>query len=170
MESKILTAVTTVVFASVIMISSQNKSLAETKNAQSGKPAAEVTKMANNMFAQKITTTSKIDKMKAKETVKIKVKVKNISNEKWLGMPAKNCVGASYHWLDGSKNVIVFEGNRTHLTKDLLPGKSERLELKIKAPDTPGSYRLQITMFQRGIAWFDKKGAKTLDIPVTVTE
>jgi len=42
------------------------------------------------------------------------------------------------------------------------------LKASVKAPDAPGSYTLQFTMVQENVAWFDKKGAKTLDIPIIV--
>ena len=40
----------------------------------------------------------------------------------------------------------------------------------IQAPATPGAYRLDLTLVQEGIAWFDHEGCTTLPIDVVVRE
>jgi hypothetical protein len=43
--------------------------------------------------------------------------------------------------------------------------------LTVKAPDNPGEYVLQISLFQKGVGWFDlDKGVNPIKVGVTVSE
>ena len=85
----------------------------------------------------------------------------------------------SYRWLTPQGNVEIAEGER----KLQFPGtyfinhnsfydicNSIGINASIKVPDRPGDYILRLTMVQEGVGWFDEKGAKPKDIPVTVTQ
>lgn len=39
-----------------------------------------------------------------------------------------------------------------------MPGEIVHVSIIIKAPDTPGLARLQLTLVQEGVAWFETKG------------
>jgi hypothetical protein len=80
-----------------------------------------------------------------------------------------NRVSISYHWLpgDGGRRLKERE-TRNLLPRDVPPGESCSVPVQVIAPAGKGSYRLQVTLVQELVAWFEDKGAKTLTIPITV--
>jgi hypothetical protein len=98
---------------------------------------------------------------------------KNTSNDTW---PARgdgprhiNRVSVAYHWLakEGTGRLKEPE-TRNPLPHDIGPGESCTVSVRVIAPSKPGSYRLQITLVQELVTWFEQKGAATLTLPVTV--
>ena len=111
------------------------------------------------------------------KTIFIFSTVQSYSNFVW-SKNVKNPVNFSYHWLNSKGEMAVFEGERTPLPWDIFYDNNSvynfggfnniAMNAKVKAPDRPGDYILRLTMVQEGVAWFDAKGAKTKDIPVTI--
>jgi hypothetical protein len=101
--------------------------------------------------------------MVAGETVLADVTIKNASSRTWPSKPApsgRNAVNLSYHWLDRKRQVVVFDGLRTPLPRDLNPGESVTLRVAICAPEKAGEHVLHVTLVQEGVAWFsDSDGA-----------
>ena len=99
------------------------------------------------------------------------VTVKNVSERSWPSKPnqkGKNAVRLSYHWLDRKGRIIVFEGLRTALPRDLGPGESARLHAAIQAPEKAGKYVLDVTLVQEGVAWFPEMNGAKLSLPINV--
>lgn|GEM_PF-1361555 len=140
------------------------------KPAEPVKPAEPPGAPVLKEFAQEIASASKIEKMGAEKVYEITVSVKNIGTETWPAETTGNPVRLSYHWIDSNGNGIIWDGERTSLPNNLDPGMSVNLKAKVKAPKQPGLYTLKFTMVQENVSWFEFKGAKTLDIPVTVTK
>jgi hypothetical protein len=65
--------------------------------------------------------------------------------------------------------VIVFDGQRTALPRDLLPGQRARLSLEVLAPPEPGRYLLEVALVHEGYAWFEWRGGRVLPVPVVVS-
>jgi hypothetical protein len=65
---------------------------------------------------------------------------------------------ASYHWLDGAGNPIVWDGLRTALPGPVAPGSAVDLEVRIRAPIPPGRYRFALDLVAEGRAWFAEVG------------
>jgi hypothetical protein len=65
--------------------------------------------------------------------------------------------------------IAVFDGDRTLLDRDLLPGESTRLWVSIRAPDVPGEYVLQLSLVQEAVAWMEEFGSEMLEMRVTVS-
>lgn len=111
--------------------------------------------------------------MKSGETVVADVTVKNISSVTWPSKPnAKNryAVNLSYHWLNKKGEIVVFDGLRTPLPRDLEPGGSVALKAAIRAPEKAGTYTLEITLLQELVAWYPEKGGAKLSRAVTVVD
>ena len=109
--------------------------------------------------------------MVAGETVLADVTIKNASSKTWPSKPnsrGRNAVVLSYHWLDRKRQVVVFDGFRTSLTRDLNPGESITLRAVIRAPEKTGEHLLHVTMVQEGV-WFSEKDGGHLSIPVSVS-
>jgi len=111
--------------------------------------------------------------MASGKTVAADITVKNASPVTWPSKPdSKNRynVNLSYHWLDKKGKMVVFDGLRTPLPRDLKPGESVDLKTAIQAPEKPGRYTLELTMVQEQSAWFPEKDGAKLVLPVTVIE
>lgn len=61
----------------------------------------------------------------------------------------------SYHWFDTSGQVVEYEGERTVLPIDLVPGRAVTVPSCIRTPRRPGNYMLTLTLVHEGIAWLD---------------
>jgi hypothetical protein len=110
--------------------------------------------------------------MIAGETILADVTIKNASTKTWPSKPnqqGKNAVNLSYHWLDRKRQMIVFDGLRTPLPRDLGLGESLTLRATVQAPEKAGQYLLHMTMVQEGVAWFSDSDGGHLSIPVSVS-
>jgi hypothetical protein len=105
------------------------------------------------------------------QTVSVDVTIKNVSSETWPSKPdakERNAVNLSYHWLDRRRQIVVFEGLRTPLPRDLNPGESITLKAAIRAPEKTGDYLLHLTLVQDGVAWFSERDGGHVLISVSV--
>ena len=65
-------------------------------------------------------------------------------------------VNLAYHWLEyPSREMIVFDGERTAILPELAPRKNGEWKMFVIAPEKPGTYLLQLTMVQEQIRWLD---------------
>jgi 2-polyprenyl-3-methyl-5-hydroxy-6-metoxy-1,4-benzoquinol methylase len=62
----------------------------------------------------------------------------------------------SYHWLEKTGNVEVFEGLRTQITPPLFSDDTKGFTMTVRAPAKPGEYILQVTLVQEFIFWFEQ--------------
>lgn len=102
------------------------------------------------------------------QVFEIEVELTNISKQKWFSVGSK-AVNICYHWLDSAGNMLVFDGKRTPLPCDVEPGKTVRLWASVIAPAQPGEARLQITLVQEHVGWFDERGSLPAEIEVLVS-
>lgn len=68
-------------------------------------------------------------------------------------------IALSYHWLrDGEEDaeVVVYDGLRTQLPRDVKSGDTFDVEVRVQAPDEPGTYRLQLDPVRETIGWFSE--------------
>lgn len=140
-----------------------------------GKPAAQPASLppagpALTDFACALSTGSIPSEMKVGSATKIEVSVTNKSSAKWFatlsGRSGLNAVNVAYRWFQQGKQVI--EGGRAMLEADLDPGASAKVELKIVAPNTPGSYVLKVEPVQEGVHWFTEAGGCKVEASVRV--
>ncbi|OGW12132.1 MAG: hypothetical protein A3G93_07010 [Nitrospinae bacterium RIFCSPLOWO2_12_FULL_45_22] len=110
--------------------------------------------------------------LKPGESRKVPVTIKNLGDTSWPHLPGPEGgyeVNLAYHWLDDKGNVIIWDGDRTSMPFDLLPGAQVTLEANVRAPEKPGKYKIQFQMVQEKVAWFgDDKGADTLTADVEI--
>jgi hypothetical protein len=109
--------------------------------------------------------------MTANESVSADITIKNASTKTWPSKPnqqGRNAVNLSYHWLGPKRQMIVFDGLRTPLPRDLSPGESVTLRATIQAPEKAGQYLLHMTMVQEAVAWFSDNDRGHVLIPVSV--
>lgn len=107
--------------------------------------------------------------MAPKATVDIEINVKNVGT-KTLSSKARLPVVFGYHWSDPDRRhdwqaVIWDDGQRGYLPRDLAPGETATIRMKVKAPGLPGpSYRLIVAPLLEGPG-----GGWTTDTPDVVT-
>jgi hypothetical protein len=78
-------------------------------------------------------------------------------------------VRLSYHWLDGSGEVVDWEGRRSPLPHDVAPGQQVSVVQEVQAPDRPGYYSLALDPVRERIAWFsDKNDGDTFVVDIEV--
>ena len=98
----------------------------------------------------------------------VDVDVRNSGVRPWPAGGPKP-VGLSYHWRDyASSRMAVFDGVRTRLPHDIVPGETIRLGAIIGAPAEPGRYRLHLELVHEGITWFGEQGDAGYDAVVDV--
>lgn len=95
---------------------------------------------------------------------RVQLQVENTGSVSWraaLGLQV------SYHWLDIRGNPIVWDGLRTP-APPLDPGGRQLVEVDVRAPIPPGSYRLAFDLVAEHRAWFSELGSEPLARDVTV--
>ena len=85
------------------------------------------------------------------------VELENAGSVAWRSAGASRIL-AAYHWLDQLGNPIVWDGLRTELPHAVEPGGRLSLELTVRAPVPPGSYRLALDLLDEGRLWFAEVG------------
>jgi hypothetical protein len=109
--------------------------------------------------------------MTAGRTATADITIRNTSKSKWPSKPnekGRNAVNLSYHWIDRKGTVVVFDGLRTPLPKDVQPGESVQLRATIQPPDRAGQYTLEVTLVQESVAWFPERDGDKLTRSVNV--
>lgn len=71
-----------------------------------------------------------------------------------------NPVLISYRWVNRSEPGGMIEGDRSILPEALPPGVERACRFSLRTPETPGVYRLVVTLVQEQVAWFDELDAR----------
>jgi len=120
------------------------------------------------MFAAQYSVPQSTLDVAAGSTFAVPLTVKNTSTATWDSKAAKDPVVAAYHWLDADRKLVVQDGDRTLFAEPLKPGSQVTMQLKVEAPKAAGTYVLQAGLLQEGVAWFETKNVKPLEISVKV--
>lgn len=106
------------------------------------------------------------------ETLTVPVKVTNRSDRPWSAVGTFDTgiyrVAVGYRWLNDRGGVVVAEGERSRLPRDVPQGASTEVTTRIPVPTEPGAYRLRITPVQEGVCWFDDTGGSAANFRVRV--
>jgi SpoIID/LytB domain protein len=63
----------------------------------------------------------------------------------------------SYHWYDADGREVQWEGARYELPSDVAPGEKASLLVDVRAPSTPGVYRIDWDVVQEGVGWASRQ-------------
>ena len=89
----------------------------------------------------------------------VRVRVKN-NGTKRIRIHAAYPINISYHIIDGEGDVMVFDGQRTRIIRDILPGdiieQDVRIDVNNDLIDINRNFRAVITLVQEGMFWFDE--------------
>ncbi|QSZ27599.1 hypothetical protein ACETAC_01400 [Aceticella autotrophica] len=97
--------------------------------------------------------------MEKGKTYNISVTAKNTGTTTWI----PNVTGLSYHLYNASGNqCIQWDGTRNYVAQPVAPGQSYTFTLPFTAPNTAGTYQIQLDMVQEGVTWFSWQGSPTV--------
>lgn len=91
------------------------------------------------------------------ELFEIPVEVTNTTAHPWPAT-AQSQLWVGNHWRDAAGRTLQWLDAREPLGRGLAPGQSADLTLTLRAPETPGDYRLDLDLEHAGIAWFSELG------------
>jgi len=120
-----------------------------------------------SLFSAELSADEAPDRMAAATSVSIPVRIKNTGDQTWPASGPRP-VNAAYHWLDAAGKVLVYEGRRTRLPRDLTGGDEVVVPMIVEAPERPGPHLLRITLVQESVAWFEDHGTKPIDLRLAV--
>lgn len=112
----------------------------------------------------RITVTAVPDQVGAGQVAPVRATVTNIGEHTWA---AGRLIRLGNHWYAGDE-ALRWNDGRTDLPHDLAPGASVELELRVTAPDEPGTYALELDVVQEAVAWWAEHGSTPARTTVTV--
>ncbi len=110
--------------------------------------------------------------LRAGESSTLPVRVRNTGTEIWRTYGEDNgCLAINLSWrlFDRAGTLLKFEGVRTPLGPSIGPQEEIEAALRIEAPPEPGSYRLNVTLVQECVDWFDARGVPSAPVELDVT-
>lgn len=94
----------------------------------------------------------------AGESVTVPVRLRNDGVLTWTPS-GTDPFNLSYQWLDAARRVIVPNGRRTVLGRDVPPGGEISLDALIQMPAQAGRFILQLDMVHEHVTWFHDKAS-----------
>jgi hypothetical protein len=97
------------------------------------------------------------DEMKIGSIATVRVSIVNPTIAAWPAFAAGTpyAIDVSYHWLRNGR-IVVFDGLRTAMPRELLPGDQREIQMAVAPPPRPGRYLLRVSLVQEGVRWFDR--------------
>lgn len=89
--------------------------------------------------------------------VPVHVRVRNTGSQRWPAT-GPNAVRLGHHWYDANGSVVVWDGARAELSRDIPPGQSAAFTVNIRAPRASGTFFLDWDLVQEGAGWFSSRG------------
>jgi tRNA (mo5U34)-methyltransferase len=94
------------------------------------------------------------------------LRVENIGMARWPaggeGTTGKGAVSLGSHLLKDNEEEVDWDYGRARMVGDLEPGQATQIEIKLRAPQTPGKYIVEFDMVAEHISWFEDHGSGTL--------
>jgi len=100
------------------------------------------------------------------------IRVENIGMARWPAtgedVTGKGAVYLGSHLLKDTEEEDDWDYGRARLQGDLDPGQTTVIEIKLRAPETPGKYIVEFDMVAEHVTWFEDHGSGTLRHELTV--
>jgi len=97
----------------------------------------------------------------------IEVELENHSSGVWK-TSATTPVFLSYHWQTEDGKMLIHDGLRTALPRDVLPGEKQRVTMDILPSVEPGARLIEITLIFEGHYWFEERKFESCRLQVSV--
>lgn len=98
------------------------------------------------------------------ERFTLEARVRNAGPVAWPAPQKDSATGRirfGNHWWRTNGDILAMDDGRADLPR-LAPGNEATVQLEVRAPFRPGTFRLELDVVQEGIAWFAWKGSPTL--------
>ena len=102
-----------------------------------------------------IYTNPKVDLNGATGAATAEFEIRNGTAETWR---AQDGFAVGFHVFDADTGTVIVDGARAALARDLAPGESVRLRLKISLPPENGRYQVFVSPLREGVAWYYDRG------------
>jgi lipopolysaccharide transport system permease protein len=103
----------------------------------------------------------------ARLTVPVTLRVENTTAEVWK---AEDGYAAGYQVFDPESGTLVSEGERIPLARELAPGQSVEVKMRVEFPPEPGRYRAFVSAMREHVCWFYDRGARFTVVDAEVAE
>lgn len=118
-------------------------------------------------FRASMRTLEELKVVKPGELIAIEVELENQSSEWWHEIGARP-VQIGYRWLGSGGSEQAVEGVRTRLPRNIGPGESVRVFVRVRAPSQASMYKLHMSLVQEFVGWFDDHQTGYVDMDVEV--
>jgi len=102
------------------------------------------------------------------ESRTVPVTVTNNGNVPWSAS-GPNPLNLAFHIVAADGSVVVWDGARTGIGTDLLPGQARSINVAYTAPTAIGTYTLVIDTVREGVAWLSQIGSPPAQTQLVVT-
>ncbi len=99
----------------------------------------------------------------ATREVRAEFTIRNETGEAWR---ADEGFRIGYHLFDGDTGMLIVDGERAPLDRDLRPGEATKVLLNFPLPEEDGRYRVMISAMREGVCWYYEKGWPLLLVEV----
>lgn len=142
----------------------------DSKQTPESKPSPQTSSApaSQNVFGAQYQADNTTWKVTADSKFSVPLTIKNTSADAWSSQAAKGPVLAAYHWLDSSKKMLIRDGLRTPFATPVVAGSEVKINLNAQAPKEKGTYIMQVSLVQEGVAWFENKQVKPLELTIHV--
>ena len=124
------------------------------------------TKLPSAALRAAIALVGEIPTLTPGQVLPIKLRVQNMSEVAW---PTSARLVVGNHWLSADGELLAQDDGRAPITEPVEPGGNYEVELPVAAPQTPGTYQLEVDLVQELVGWFAAGGSRTLQVSVDVT-
>ena len=142
----------------------------DSKQTPESKPSPQTSSApaSQNVFGAQYQADNTTWKVTADSKFSVPLTIKNTSADAWSSQAAQGPVLAAYHWLDSSKKMLIRDGLRTPFATPVVAGSEVKINLNAQAPKEKGTYIMQVSLVQEGVAWFENKQVKPLELTIHV--
>jgi len=103
--------------------------------------------------------------------IPLQIIVRNAGTETWSATSDHEgpySVRLGNHWRRRFWRTVRFDDRRAALPHDVAPGETATMGLPVTAPETAGTYVLELDMVQENVRWFAQVGSKPSRTRVTI--
>lgn len=109
-------------------------------------------------------------RVRARGSFRIQTELENAAETVWLREGRDGCgfVRLGAHLLDAAEQTLLPDYGRAELPGDVPEGGAARVDLDLRAPETPGRYVVRLDLVNEGVGWFQVEGSPTADVALEV--
>lgn len=106
------------------------------------------------------------------EEVELEVRAENAGQRIWLAQGAggseHGAVRLGAHLLSDDEEELAWDYGRVPLPWEVAPGEVVDLEMRLRAPEAPGRYTVELDMVSEHVTWFEEVGSPIVRVGLTV--